>query len=284
MNHKAALVGVHVAVLLFGFRGVLFGRWLDMPPVWIVLGPHRRPQPSPLRLAGAQSAAEPMPSFDVRMIGNGVVLAVHWGRFFFFFAAIRIAKRGHGPARVRRVFPLFVLILERVPARPALVLPVRPADSGARHGRARPGWWPEFRPCRIASCKDCCGEVLSGFTFALLAVDESGAGVVSRAGRGCRFFLAEMAGRRWPCCRYVLPARPAGGRRSRNRSAARAWGIVCTALCAHSLFISSLRGAVRAHGKRGSAALEPVYGNFVLAPVATGRDTRMGERWAGRGG
>ena len=29
MNPKAALVGVHTAVLLFGFAG-LFGRWLDM--------------------------------------------------------------------------------------------------------------------------------------------------------------------------------------------------------------------------------------------------------------
>ena len=37
MTHVAALVALHVAVALFGFAG-LFGKWLALSPVAIVLG------------------------------------------------------------------------------------------------------------------------------------------------------------------------------------------------------------------------------------------------------
>ena len=99
--------GLHGAVLLFGFAG-LFGKWLDLPPVCDRAGPHDR------RCGGARGPARHRRAvrrpFDVRLVANGAVLALHW---VAFFAAIQIASVAIGLLGFAS-FPLFVLVLERV--------------------------------------------------------------------------------------------------------------------------------------------------------------------------
>jgi hypothetical protein len=84
LSHAAALVALHAAVALFGFAG-LFGKWLALSPVAIVLG---RTAIAAIALGILRLRSPRQAPFDVRLVGNGIVLAVHW---LSFFAAIQVS-------------------------------------------------------------------------------------------------------------------------------------------------------------------------------------------------
>lgn len=246
--HARALAALHVAVLLFGFAG-LFGKWIALPAVTIVLG---RAGIAALALALLRQFAQAARrdgatgGFDWRLASGGAVLALHWVAFFeaIRIATVAVALLGFAS------FPLFVLLLEAL----------------TRQRRLRGGEWataalvtagllllvPEFRlGNRIV--QGLLWGVLSGFTFALLAV----------ANRALAARHAPEAIALWQnACAAVLllPLALAASAipSARDLALLVVLGVACTAL-AHTLFIRSL-GALSAHTASVVAALEPVYG------------------------
>lgn len=244
-SRASDLVQVHAAVLLFGFAG-LFGKWLELPPVVIVLG---RTLVATMALA-AMVLARGRPAAPTRRLAtNGVVLAIHWVAFFEAIAVSSVAIGLLGYA----TFPLFVLVLERwvlrrrwsgrelataalVTAGLVVLVPSFDAGDAALRGLA----W----------------GVLSGFTFAVLAVR-------SRALAQTHSPLEVAAWQNGFAALALLPvvglgrtAIPVFG--LRDIALIIVLGLLCTAL-AHTLFIASLR-RLSAHTASIVAALEPVYG------------------------
>jgi len=254
LTHAAALVAVHAAVALFGFAG-LFGKWLTLSPVAIVLG---RTTVAALALGILLLRARTRAPFDVRLIANGVVLALHW---LSFFAAIQESTVAVGLLGFAS-FPLFTLLAERVflarrlrrrdgvtvllvTAGLALLVPELSLANPVVLGL---GW-----------------GLVSGFTFALLVV-------MNRRWTGTRtatdiaFWQNALAALvlvpfAW-AADYAIG--PIGGR---EIMLIIVLGLACTAL-AHTLFISGL-AVVTAHTASVIAALEPVYG-IALALVFLG--------------
>jgi len=254
LTHAAALVAVHAAVALFGFAG-LFGKWLTLSPVAIVLG---RTTVAAIALGILLLRARTRAPFDVRLIGNGVVLALHW---LSFFAAIQESTVAVGLLGFAS-FPLFTLLAERVflarrlrrrdgitvllvTAGLALLVPELSLANPVVLGL---GW-----------------GLVSGFTFALLVV-------MNRRWTGTRtatdiaFWQNALAALvlvpfAW-AADYAIG--PIGGR---EIMLIIVLGLACTAL-AHTLFISGL-AVVTAHTASVIAALEPVYG-IALALVFLG--------------
>jgi len=254
LTHAAALVAVHAAVALFGFAG-LFGKWLTLSPVAIVLG---RTTVAALALGILLLRARTRAPFDVRLIANGVVLALHW---LSFFAAIQESTVAVGLLGFAS-FPLFTLLAERVflarrlrrrdgvtvllvTAGLALLVPELSLANPVVLGL---GW-----------------GLVSGFTFALLVV-------MNRRWTGTRtatdiaFWQNALAALvlvpfAW-AADYAIG--PIGGR---EIMLIIVLGLACTAL-AHTLFISGL-AVVTAHTASVIAALEPVYG-IALALVLLG--------------
>jgi len=254
LTHAAALVAVHAAVALFGFAG-LFGKWLTLSPVAIVLG---RTTVAAIALGILLLRARERAPFDVRLIANGVVLALHW---LSFFAAIQESTVAVGLLGFAS-FPLFTLLAERVflarrlrrrdgvtvllvTAGLALLVPELSLANPVVLGL---GW-----------------GLVSGFTFALLVV-------MNRRWTGTRtatdiaFWQNALAALvlvpfAW-AADYAIG--PIGGR---EIMLIIVLGLACTAL-AHTLFISGL-AVVTAHTASVIAALEPVYG-IALALVFLG--------------
>ena len=106
MTPPAALVALHAAVALFGFAG-LFGKWLALSPVAIVLG---RTAIAAMALGILRLRAGERAPFDVRLVANGIVLALHW---VSFFAAVQVSTVAIGLLGYAS-FPLFTLIVERL--------------------------------------------------------------------------------------------------------------------------------------------------------------------------
>src|SRR5664279_4175789 len=105
MRRGTALAALHGAVLLFGFAG-LFGKWIDLSPVAIVLG-RASVAAAVLGIVLLKTRAVRRP-FELRLVTNGAVLALHWVSFFAAIQASTVAIGLLGFAS----FPLFVLILE----------------------------------------------------------------------------------------------------------------------------------------------------------------------------
>lgn len=250
---------VHAAVVLFGFAG-LFGKWLALPAVVIVLGRTvvAAAALAAFALAGGRPAA---PTW--RLAVNGLVLAVHWTCFFEAIAVSSVAIGLLGFA----TFPLFVLLLERwllarrwtaVEAATAalvsvgLVVLVPSFDAGD------------------AALRGLAWGVLSGFTFALLAV-RSRALAATHAPLDVALWqnaFAAAALLPWVALGPAHTAPP-----WRDVALIVVLGLACTAL-AHTMFIASLR-RLSAHTASVVAALEPVYGIALalalLGEVPTGR-------------
>ena len=254
MTHAAALVAVHAAVALFGFAG-LFGKWLTLSPVAIVLG---RTTVAALALGILLLRARTRAPFDVRLIANGVVLALHW---LSFFAAIQESTVAVGLLGFAS-FPLFTLLAERI----FLARRLRPRD-GVTALLVTAGLAllvPELSLSNPVVLGLGWGLV-SGFTFALLVV-------MNRRWTGTRtatdiaFWQNALAALvlvpfAW-AADYAIG--PIGGR---EIMLIIVLGLACTAL-AHTLFISGL-AVVTAHTASVIAALEPVYG-IALALVFLG--------------
>jgi drug/metabolite transporter (DMT)-like permease len=254
LTHAAALVAVHAAVALFGFAG-LFGKWLTLSPVAIVLG---RTTVAAIALGILLLRARERAPFDVRLIANGVVLALHW---LSFFAAIQESTVAVGLLGFAS-FPLFTLLAERI----FLARRLRPRD-GVTALLVTAGLAllvPELSLSNPVVLGLGWGLV-SGFTFALLVV-------MNRRWTGTRtatdiaFWQNALAALvlvpfAW-AADYAIG--PIGGR---EIMLIIVLGLACTAL-AHTLFISGL-AVVTAHTASVIAALEPVYG-IALALVFLG--------------
>ncbi len=250
MNARA-LIAAHTAALLFGFAG-LFGRWLALAPVVIVLG---RTIVAAAALAFVRGHKRGTRSpFEWSLVANGAILALHWVSFFAAIQAAGVAVGLLGFAS----FPLFTLILERlflgrhwtgreaatglvVAAGLALLVPEPSLANRAVQGLA----W----------------GVLSGFTFALLAVRNRGLAATRGAADlafGQNLWAAVVL---LPIA--VLQGEAIAGIGARDLALLLILGLVCTAL-AHTLFIASLAD-LTAHTAATIAALEPVYGIALAA-------------------
>jgi drug/metabolite transporter (DMT)-like permease len=255
VNHRTALVALHAAVLLFGFAA-LFGKWLDTSPVAIVLG--RTTVAAAALGLMRMRAGHVRPPFELRLVTNGAVLALHWVSFFAAIqvSSVAIGLLGYGS------FPVFVLVLERLLLRrrwtarkittallvaAGLVLVV-PEYSFADHTVQGLAW-----------------GLVSGFSFALLAVLNRRL-VANRRALDVAFWQNLTAA---ACLLPFAWAAPwaLGTIGGREILLLLVLGLGCTAL-AHTLFIASLR-VVSAHRASVVAALEPVYG-IVLAVLLLG--------------
>lgn len=245
MTPAAALVALHVAVALFGFSG-LFGKWLDLSPVGIVLG---RTAIAAAALGILRLRSGHRAPFDVRLVANGVVLALHW---VSFFAAIQVSTVAIGLLGYAS-FPLFTLILERmllarrfhgregttamlVTAGLVLLVPELSIANPVVRGL---GW-----------------GLVSGFTFALLAVMNR-RWAARRPAKDIAYWQTLFAALALLPFAWASPA-VIGTIGAREIALLLVLGIACTAF-AHTLFIRAM-SAVSAHTASVVAALEPVYG------------------------
>lgn len=253
-SRASALVLVHVAVLLFGFAG-LFGKWLALPSASIVLG---RTLVAAAALGVLVAARGRAAAPTVGLAANGAILAIHWTAFFEAIAVASVAIGLLGFA----TFPLFVLLLERwlLGRRWAAV----EATTAALVAAGLVILVPSLDPAD-ATLRGLAWGVLSGFTFALLAVRS----------RGLARTYAPVEIALWQNAFAALLLVPAAWLARESLAAVSArdvllllvLGLVCTAL-AHTLFIASL-ARLSAHTASVVAALEPVYG-IALAAVLLG--------------
>ncbi|HQU48641.1 MAG TPA: DMT family transporter [Casimicrobiaceae bacterium] len=250
------LLALHAAVALFGLAG-LFGAWLALPPVEIVLG---RTAVAALALLGFALAMGDLRGPSSGLAANGLVLALHW---VAFFAAVQVAGVAVGLVGYAS-FPLFTLALERA--------------TGERRAGER-DWIvaalvvtgltltvPRF-DLRDQAFRGLAWGVLSGATFAWLTV---------RNRRYARTFPARAIAL-WQNAFAALSLVPV----LLLWPSALRWptppelgllvilGLGCTAL-AHTLFVAALAG-VTAHAASVVAALEPVYG-IALAALLIGEE------------
>jgi drug/metabolite transporter (DMT)-like permease len=256
----AALAALHAAVVLFGFAG-LFGKWLPLPPVLIVFA---RALVAAVALWAWQAASRrPRSPFDPRSIGTGAVLALHW---VAFFTAIQISSVAIGLLGYAS-FPLFVLALERWLL--GRRWSGREAATAALVTLGLVLLVPEFSLAN-STVRGLAWGVLSGFTFALLAVlnrrwsaDCDAIDLARRQNAWAAVALLPVVA--WSAGWPAVTAYDVGS--------LLVLGIVCTA-AAHTLFIASLR-TLSAHTASVVAALEPVYGIalalLLLGEVPSGR-------------
>ena len=245
MSHARSLSVLHVAVLLFGLAG-LFGVWLTLSPIAIVLG---RTTIAALALAAVAMVLGDLRRPAAGLAINGAVLAVLW---LAVCVAIRVAGVAVGLLGFAS-FPLWTLVLERsLDERRAvrgdwivaglvvagLVLTVPPFDRRevVLHGLA----W----------------GVASGATFAWLSVRnrrfarEVPARAVALWQNTFAALVLVPVAALWPGALRWPTAEEAG--------LLLALGLGSTAL-AHTLFVAAL-ARVTAHVASVVAALEPVYG------------------------
>ncbi|MDQ2962632.1 MAG: DMT family transporter [Pseudomonadota bacterium] len=245
-QRSRALAALHLAVLLFGFAG-LFGKWLALPPVTIVFG---RAAIASIALALlfplAGGRGEARVRFEWMLAASGAVLALHWVAFFQAIQTASVAVGLIGFAS----FPLFVLLLEAAQRQRRLLCVEWVTAVLVTGGLLLVV--PEFRwQNRIV--QGLLWGIVSGFTFALLAVANRALGVRHSAA-AIAFSQNAFAA----ACLLPLVAVTVVVPDTRAVLLLIVLGVVCTAL-AHTLFIRSLR-AVSAHTASVVAALEPVYG------------------------
>jgi drug/metabolite transporter (DMT)-like permease len=249
MTNAGALGALHAAVALFGFAG-LFGKWLILSPVVIVLG---RTIIAAAALGVLRMRTGKAAPFDVRLIANGIVLALHW---VSFYAAIQVSTVAIGLLGFAS-FPLFTLAIERVFL--ARRFHRREAMTAVLVTLGLVMLVPELSLSNPI-VQGLCWGLVSGFTFAMLAVMNRRWGM-TRAATDIAFWQNAFA------ALALLPfagASPGalGAIGAREILLLIVLGLVCTAL-AHTLFIAAL-STVTAHTASVVAALEPVYG-IVLA-------------------
>ena len=250
MTRLAALAALHAAVALFGFAG-LFGKWLQLSPVAIVLG---RTAIAAIALGLLRLKAGRRARFDVRLAANGVVLALHW---VSFFAAIEVSTVAIGLLGFAS-FPVFTLVVERLFLKRRFGM-----GEGLTASLVTCGLIilvPELALSNPVVLGLAWGLV-SGFTFALLAVMNRH-WALRRAATDIAFWQNLCAAvALLPFAGAVLSG-PAIG--AREILLLIVLGLACTAL-AHTLFIAGL-STISAHTASVIAALEPVYGIvFALA-------------------
>ena len=246
MTHAAALVALHAAVALFGFAG-LFGKWLTLSPVAIVLGRTAIAAVALgiLRLRAAHACSVRCAPHRERRRARAPLAQL--------FRGDPGVDGGRRPARLRELPALHASGRARLLRAP--VAPARRRDRAARDGGTRAARARAFarQPGRAGLGL---GTRL-GIHVRAARRDES---ALDGNANGHRHrLLAERARRA-----RAAALRVGGACRHRRRSArarsccSSCWGSRCTAL-AHTLFIGGL-AVVTAHTASVIAALEPVYG------------------------
>ncbi|MGE5609808.1 MAG: DMT family transporter [Bacillota bacterium] len=246
-SSRLALIQLHTAVFLFGLAG-LFGKFLPLPPLFIVLGRTLFASLSLALLLPFLANNSPMshrPAWKWLLL-SGIVLAIHWGTFFH---SIQISTVAIGLLTFSS-FPFFVTLLE-----PWLF-------------RERWRWLDLATACLVLTglalivphfdlannlTRGAFWGILSGLTFAILSLINrhlvaTHPPILLAA---CQNLIAALA-----LAPFVLPhlIRPD----LRTLLLLAILGILCTAL-AHVLFIKSL-AHVRAQLASTVAGLESVYG------------------------
>jgi drug/metabolite transporter (DMT)-like permease len=262
MPLATAYLALHVAVALFGLAG-LFGKWIDLSPLAIVLGRTLVAAIALGILAGVRR--EPLGRLDVAWLVNGAILALHWVTFFLAIQVASVAVGLLGYA----TFPLFVLIIER---------------RGRWRSVARVEWLTALLvvsgfgvlvPRLAWSDATVQGLLLgaaSGVTFAWLAVRNRA--LVERHGALGLAFWQNAWAAIWTMVAVVPLASTMRAPSWQDLGAIVTLGALCTAL-AHTLFIASLRH-VGTHTASIVAALEPVYGiAFAVLLLAEWPTTRQ---------
>jgi len=249
MTNAAALVALHIAVALFGFAG-LFGKWLTLSPVAIVLG---RTAIAAMALGVLRVRAGERAPFDVRLAANGIVLALHW---VSFFAAIQVSTVAVGLLGFAS-FPLFTLLIERVFL--ARRIQRREAITAVLVTTGLVLLVPELSLANPI-VQGLAWGLVSGLTFALLAVMNR-RWAMARPATDIAFWQNALAAVALLPFAWASPW-ALGAIGAREIVLLVVLGLACTAL-AHTLFIAALAN-VTAHTASVIAALEPVYG-IVLA-------------------
>jgi len=255
------MIGLHVAVALFGFAG-LFGRWLTLSPSWIVLGRtffaalslplliriYRQPIPVPKKKEWGL------------LILCGGLLAFHW---VAFFRSIQLTSVAVGLFAFS-CFPIFVIFLEplafREPFRWRYLVPALFTLLGIWL-MASPGG---IKPFAIAGLW---WGLISGLTFALLILANR---FFSRSYTGMQIsFYQDLF-----AFAFLLPIvwlHPVRLGKT-DILLLLVLGVACTAI-AHSLFIRGIK-AVKGRTAGLIALAEPVYA-VLLALIFLGEIPQM---------
>ena len=246
---RRGIVIVNLAVLLFGLAGVL-GALSALPAPLIVLARVAIAAPAlavVVRVRGV--TVRPKRRRDVViLLGQGVLLAIHWTTFF---QSINVASVAIGLLAFSS-FPLFTAALE------PLLLRQRP--SLVQIGAALlvlPGIYllvPRFTLQNSTTVGVLWGLV-AGATFALLSVTNRS---LTRAYASLAISLYQDGVAALVLLSALLFIHPAAPLTAKQIVALLALGLICTAL-AHTLFIASLR-TVTAQLASLIASLEPVWG------------------------
>jgi drug/metabolite transporter (DMT)-like permease len=254
MRSSTALVALHVAVALFGFAA-LFGKWIALPPVDIVLG---RTVVAAITLAiVARTSGQPLLPPNAAFAANGALLALHW---VTFFAAVQVSNVATGLLGFAS-FPIFVLAFESVARRLRPVVRELAAASLIVAGLAL--LVPEFS-WSSATVRGLAWGVVSGLTFALLTLANRAR--VSRVGATPLALWQNAFAALW-LVPVVVVMTPHMTPTPRDVALVLILGVFCTAL-AHTLFIASMR-RMSAQTASIVSILEPVYG-IALAALLLG--------------
>jgi drug/metabolite transporter (DMT)-like permease len=250
---RRGLLDVHLATVLFGLAG-LFGKWIALSPVLIVLGRVFFASLSLgfLLLFFRQSFRSIPGKHRLQMIWLGAVLAVHWTAFF---RSIQVSSVAVGLLSYS-IFPVFTVFLETVFFKEKL-------DRTSLYcaGLCLLGVFlivPRF-DISNSVFQGVLWGLFSGLTFAVLAVFNRR---LSQQHSSLAIAFVEDSS----AALFLLPFFLTLG----TRPSARDWlllvtlGVACTA-GAHTLFIKGMRH-VRAQTASIISSLEPVYG-IVLAFV-----------------
>ncbi|MBU4203180.1 MAG: DMT family transporter [Acidobacteria bacterium] len=247
MSLKRSLAGIHVAVLLFGLAG-LFGKWLALPPVWIVFGRvfFAGLTLLPLLLATHGGLKLLSRKDGFLFVFLGLLLAVHWT---CFFQSIQSATVGIGLLAYSS-FPLFTVFLEPLFFRERII-PANLALAAVCLG----GIFliiPRFS-MENTIFKGVIWGLAAGATFALLTIFNRK--LTSRySGRTIAFYQDTSAALFLVPALFLKPAAVTPG----DVLLLLVLGVVCTA-AAHSLFIQGMKH-IRAQTAALVSTLEPVYG------------------------
>jgi drug/metabolite transporter (DMT)-like permease len=254
MRSSTALVVLHVAVALFGFAA-LFGKWIALPPVVIVLG---RTVVAAITLAVvARMTRQRILRPNATFAATGALLALHW---VTFFAAVQISNVATGLLGFAS-FPVFVMVFETAARRRLPIAREFAEVSLVIVGLAL--LVPEFS-WSSATVRGLAWGVVSGLTFALLTLANRAR--VSRVGATPLALWQNAFAALWLLPVVVVTA-PTIALTPRDVALVLMLGVFCTAL-AHTMFIASMR-RMSAQTASIVSILEPVYG-IALAALLLG--------------
>jgi len=259
---RQGLLEIHLATALFGLAG-LFGKWLALSPLLIVLG---RVLFASLTLAllililGQSLRAIPLRTC-LLLAGLGGILAFHWTAFF---QSIQVSTVAIGLLAYSS-FPVFTVLLE-----PALLRERLDGVNLLLAGVCLFGLFlivPRFDPAD-AVFQGVVWGLLSGLSFAVLTVFNRR---LTQVYSSLAIALVEDLGAAFFLLPSLLLYR--GGLTGRDVALLVFLGVVCTA-GSHTLFIQGMR-RVRAQTASIISSLEPVYGIalafLLLAEVPSAR-------------